>query len=91
MLYDVNEYAYLPSEITTPSEFSCYASENQVKGKIGIRQVPNIWIGDSGASCHITCTDAGMYDCRRINSAVKIGNGKLLRVTKIGKKRMSII
>jgi hypothetical protein len=67
MLHDVSEYAYAPSESTTPSEYSCYVNEHKVQGKNGIRKVPNIWIDDSGDLCHMTCNDAGMYDCRRIN------------------------
>ena len=51
----------------------------------------NMWLGDSGASCHMTCSTAGMYDCEMINSSVKIGNGKLLKATKIEKKHLTVI
>ena len=39
----------------------------------------------------MTCSDEGMFDCRMIQSSVKIGNGKTLSATKIGKKRMTVI
>jgi hypothetical protein len=33
----------------------------------------------------------GMFDCRRINHPIKIGNGQMMMATYIGKKRMKII
>ena len=50
----------------------------------------NLWIGDSGASCHMTNTLDGMFDCTEIHSYVKIGNGTHLRAYKKGKKRLTI-
>jgi len=41
-----------------------------------------IWIADSGASTHITTTDAGLFDMRSVNVPVQIGNGKLVYATK---------
>ena len=51
----------------------------------------NIWIGDSGASCHMTCSEEGQYDCKVIRSQVKIGNGHMLNATKIGKKKVTVV
>jgi gag-polypeptide of LTR copia-type len=51
----------------------------------------NLWLGDSGASCHMTCNLAGMFDCVDIKSPVKIGNGKTLMATKLGKMRMLVL
>ncbi len=56
-----------------------------------IDHLENIWMGDSGASCHMTCDEAGMFDTRAINSPIKIGNGTTLRATKIGKKRLTVL
>jgi hypothetical protein len=42
------------------------------------RPGPNTWIGDTGASCHLTNSDDGMYDVELIQSPIKIGNGKIL-------------
>lgn len=50
-----------------------------------------IWLGDSGASCHMTCDEDGMYDCREIKSPIKIGDGRTLYATKIGKKKLMVI
>ena len=46
------------------------------------------YIGDTGASCHITNSDEGMFNVKKVNDSVKIGSGKSLRCTKIGSKRM---
>jgi hypothetical protein len=27
----------------------------------------NLWIADTGASCHMTCSEEGMYNCADIN------------------------
>ena len=51
----------------------------------------NLFIGDTGASCHMTHSDAGMFDCEEINETVTIGNGHEIKATKIGKKRIKII
>jgi hypothetical protein len=52
---------------------------------------PNTWLADSGASCHLTNSDEGMFDVEVISSPVKIGNGKALTATKLGKMRRTII
>ena len=52
---------------------------------------PNTWLGDSAASCHLCNDDDGMFEWKHINSPVKIGNGKALMATKIGKLRRTII
>jgi len=45
----------------------------------------NIWIANSGASTHITNLEVGLFDIRLIHEPVKIGNGKLVYATKVGK------
>jgi hypothetical protein len=72
-------------ETSVQSEFSCYVSEPSKK------RVPNVWIGASCASCHMTCFDEGMFNCGVIKYSVKIGNGKELSATKIGDKRMTVV
>jgi hypothetical protein len=47
----------------------------------------NLWLADTGASCHMTYDKKGMFDCRTIKSMIKLGDGKILVATKIGKKR----
>jgi hypothetical protein len=64
---EVIEEQGVVTETPSATEFSCYVNENNAKGILGIRHVPNVMIGDSGASCHMTCTDEGMFDCRPIS------------------------
>ena len=47
----------------------------------------NIYIGDSGASCHMVHSDEGMYDVKTIKERITIGNGNYIEAFKIGKKR----
>ena len=42
------------------------------------------WLADSGASSHMTNSDAGMFNIRMQESTVTIGNGEGLKATKIG-------
>jgi hypothetical protein len=58
-------------------------------GKDKIR--PNTWLGDTRAFCHLTNSDEGIFDIKAIKSPVKIGSGKSMTATKIGKKRMTVI
>jgi hypothetical protein len=47
----------------------------------------NIYIGDSGASCHMVHSDEGMYDVKQIKEKITIGNGQYIEALKIGKKK----
>jgi hypothetical protein len=47
----------------------------------------NIYIGDSGASCHMVHSDEGMYDVKPIKEKITIGNGQYIEALKSGKKR----
>ena len=49
------------------------------------------WIGDTGASTHMTNDDQGMYDCEKVDKQfINVGNGEKLKVVKRGKKRCTI-
>ena len=48
----------------------------------------NIWIGDTGATSHMTNNDFGMFDCSTSNANVYVGNGKALKASKIGKIKL---
>lgn len=50
----------------------------------------NLWIGDSGASTHMTNNDVGMFDCEPTNEPITVGNGQTLVATKIGKLRVRV-
>ena len=43
-----------------------------------------IWIGDTGASCHLVRSDIGMKNIKKIKEHIKIGDGSKLRAKKIG-------
>jgi hypothetical protein len=36
----------------------------------------DLWLGDSGASCHMTCSEEGMYNCRDIKSPLRLVTGE---------------
>jgi hypothetical protein len=61
--------------------------ENKVKNK---KLNNNLWLGDSGASCHMSFSDEGMFYCKTIRTPIKIADGKDLYATKIGKKKLLI-
>jgi hypothetical protein len=50
-----------------------------------------LWHGDSSASCHEANNTAGIFDYSRIKSYLKIGNGKYLYSSRIGKKNVMIV
>jgi hypothetical protein len=82
---DINATRHSP-ETSIHSEISCHVTEHKTQQGLN-----HNWIGYSGASCHMTCSDEGMFNCRMIKSSVKIGNGKELQATKIGDKRMTVV
>ena len=59
-----------PASDNGPDEIALYVSPKVQAKSTGAQ---NIWIGDSGASCHMTCTTEGLFDWKEINSPVKIG------------------
>ena len=44
----------------------------------------NIWIGDTGESCHMKPSLEVMSDINKINTRIKIGNGEDLTAEKVG-------
>jgi hypothetical protein len=49
-----------------------------------------MWIADTIASCHLTCSDEGMFNCVEINEDIKVGDGNFIKATKMGSKRVSV-
>ena len=47
---------------------------------------PNTFLADSGASSHMGHCDAGMFDFQEKTCGIKVGDGNVHAVTKIGKK-----
>jgi hypothetical protein len=42
----------------------------------------DLWIADTGASCHMTCNDTGMLNCIDINEHIKVGDGNYIKAIK---------
>jgi hypothetical protein len=65
----------------------CFMSQTTSSYKMNA----NTWLGDSAASTHMGFSDEGMTDVELINSPMRIGNGKALTASTIGKRRITII
>jgi hypothetical protein len=50
----------------------------------------NLWIADTGASCHMTCSEEGLYNCVEIKEEIKVGDGNYIKATKMGEKHVLI-
>jgi hypothetical protein len=50
----------------------------------------DLWILDSGASCHYCQSVEGLTDVEEINESIKIGNGDLMKATKIGNLKCEV-
>ena len=46
------------------------------------------WLADSGATSHMTNNDEGMFDIEEIDLDVKVGNGRVMKVRKMGSLRL---
>ena len=60
-----------------------------INGDIFFLLTMNTWIEDSGASCHITNDDTGLYDVTNINESIQVSSGIML-VTKMGKLQVKM-
>ena len=50
-----------------------------------------IWLGDTGASAHMTMSLKGLYELQEYKGNVTVGNGNKLKVTKIGTKIGTVV
>ena len=50
----------------------------------------NIWIGDSGASCHYCNSEEGLYDYTTISEEITVGNGNKMIAKKVGNLRCTV-
>ena len=55
------------------------------KGMTDDTFIKNIWIGDTGASCHMPNLADRIFETTDINEQVKVGNSTKMTSTKIGK------
>jgi hypothetical protein len=61
-------------------EYGCYMARTSTS------YATILWHGDSRVSCHVANDTAGMFNCSRIHSYIKIGNAKYMYSSRIGKK-----
>jgi 3-dehydroquinate synthase class II len=50
-----------------------------------------LWHEESGASRHVENDTSGMNDCNCVHSYIKIGHGKYMYSSRIGKKKITIV
>jgi hypothetical protein len=50
----------------------------------------DLWILDSGADCHYCRSVEGLTDIKEIDESIKIGNGDLMKATKIGNLKYEV-
>jgi cation transport regulator ChaB len=51
---------------------------------------PNIWIGDTAATVHMTSHEDGMVDIKNMNGSITVGNGQTMMTTKTGNIKCEI-
>ena len=51
----------------------------------------DIWIGDTGSTCHLVNDDSHMFDIEEISEKVKVGNGESIVASKKGKVKVKFI
>jgi hypothetical protein len=56
-----------------------------------VPKTQDMWIADSGPSCHLTNSRIGMTNLIKNDSKIKIGNGKTIQSSFIGQKRLIVI
>ena len=76
---DANDRNDIPVS-TMDLAFPMVKSQNTTKN-----QDVHLWVGDSGASCHMTNSLSGMYNIKDKEFSVTIGDGQTVQATKTGK------
>ena len=49
-----------------------------------MKTTQGIWIGDTGASCHMTNSLSGMTKLKQTNTTIQMGEGKSITGTQVG-------
>ena len=73
-------------DVKQPSEAGLICT---IDGDTFFSFMKNTWIGDSGASCHITNNDTGLYDVMDINESIQ-GSSGIMPATKKGKLQVKV-
>jgi hypothetical protein len=63
------------------SAFICKDTEKSDKMK-------EFWVGDTGATCHMVCSDGNLINWRPVKQKVTVAGGSSLPVTKIGSPKI---
>ena len=66
-------------DVKQPSEADMMCT---IYGRTFFSFTKNTWIGDSGASCHITNDNTGLYDISDIDKLIQGSSGILLAAKK---------
>jgi hypothetical protein len=105
-IWFVHQYRMQPSHqrsFMTPSQRRMFQDKKRDKGAVTVDAKRNnrvndnisidkyLWHGDTGTSCHVANDTAGIFDYSCIHSYLKIGNGKYLYSSMIGKKKVMVV
>ena len=52
---------------------------------------PNVWICDSGATCHMIGNDLGLINTKRIDHQITVGDGRCIKTSKMGDLKLEIM
>ena len=59
--------------------------------KLSDKLTKEVWVGDTGSSCHMRSSLSGMFDLEPGTGGIKVGSGKVLKIIKIGKFRGEVM
>jgi len=90
-VFNSEEDSFFP-ELAAPAITS---SEGEVAtplvGQDNYKLNPHTFLADSVCSSHMGSCDSGMFDIKEEKCFVRIGDGKILTSTKVGKKRVTVV
>jgi len=58
--------------------------------RIGKNFTRNTWIAVTSATCHVTNDDSGMYEVTERREKVRLGDGRVIYATKVGKLQVAV-
>ena len=71
-----------PSEVD--SDLVLMTLEGESEFALKAATMTDLWIGDTGASCHLVTKDDGLINVKTINKKIKFGDGSILNAVKVG-------
>ena len=85
------KYSKLEQERRDEIQGKNYSMYGGLNGGISNTIEKDIWLGDTGAPAHMTCSLEGMHKTRDYQGTVTVGGGEKLKVTIVGKKIGSVV